>query len=85
MAVYSFKVRGLTAASATIATLDVSYDADGFLRWTDTAGSSTPRSLKIDGNVGEFLKEIFTGTGGITASSTGVQGHTPFGDGKVLQ
>lgn len=80
---YSFKLRGLTAASATIATVTVSYDGDGFLRWTDA--NSQPRSVQIQGNVGELLKELFTGTGGIDASSTGVQGHTPFGDSKLVQ
>jgi hypothetical protein len=80
---YSFKISGRTAASTDgtatgiIATLAVSYDSDGFLRFTDTEGNvhAIPMTLEV----AELMKVIFTGTGGIDAGSSGVQGHRPFG------
>jgi hypothetical protein len=80
---YSFKLRGLTAADATIATKTVSYDSDGFLRWTDA--NSIARRVPISGDLAELLREVFTGTGGIDAGTTNVQGHRPFGSPRLAQ
>jgi hypothetical protein len=61
--VYTFKIRGLTSGSATIATKDVTIDSDGMLRWSDTNGD--PRALRLTGDVAQLMKDIFTGASGI--------------------
>jgi hypothetical protein len=66
-AVYTFKIRGLTSGSATIATLDVTIDSDGMLRFTDT--NSQPRAIPVKGDVAALLKEIFTGASGLETGS----------------
>lgn len=59
---HSFKVRGLTAAAATIATADIEYHDDGSVRFSTAAGEKV--ILQPDANVNKLLKLIFTGTGG---------------------
>lgn len=59
---HDFKVRGLTSASATIATLDVEYHDDGSLRFATAAGEKVV--LQPSAAVNKVLKAIFTGTGG---------------------
>lgn len=62
----SFKVRGLTAASATIATVTVNYNSDGTWDFVDAAstvhvynGDCPPINL--------LLQLAFTGAGGLAA------------------
>lgn len=62
----SFKIQGQTTADVAIATKTVTIDSDGFLRYSDS--SSHPRSIRMTGDVGRFLKEILTGTNGLTAA-----------------
>jgi hypothetical protein len=62
-AIYTFKIRGLTSGSATIATVDCTIDEDGMLRYTDSDGN--PRSVKIAGDFAQLMKDIFTGGGGV--------------------
>lgn len=81
--IYNFKLSGLTSASATIATVDVSYDTDGFLRFNDVTGQ--PRRVKIDGDFAALLWAAFTGVSGFDAGSPGVQGHRVFNEPRVLQ
>jgi hypothetical protein len=84
--VYSFKVAGLTSASATIATLDVTWCTDGYLRFTDANGD--PHAINIGngcgGHIADLLKSIFTGSGGLDADSAGVQGASVFGSPKLI-
>ena len=81
--VYSFKMSGRTAASVDgtatgiIATIDVSYDDDGMLRFDDETGN--PKAVAVSGDVADLLKVLCTGTGGIDAGSADVQGHRVFG------
>lgn len=72
---YSFKIQGQTAADVEIDTVAVSYDDDGMLRFTDANGKA--REIPINGDLSQLLKEIFTGTGGITADGEGTIGHRP--------
>lgn len=59
---HDFKVRGLTAAAATVATADVEYHDDGSIRFATAAGEKV--IIQPDANVNKLLKIIFTGTGG---------------------
>jgi hypothetical protein len=83
MAIYTGKIRGLTAASATVATVDVTYDADGFLSFTDT--ESNKHRIAVEGAVAELVKMLFTGTDGLEAGTTDVQGHRVFNVPKLKQ
>lgn len=76
-AVYTGKIRGLTAGSATVATVDVTYDADGFITFTDTEGNI--QRVPVTGAFAELVQMIFTGASGLEAGSSGVQGHRVFG------
>lgn len=83
---YSFKLRGLTSGSATIATVTVSWDADNYLRFTDANGVAREISI-VDSSQGDFaalMKACFTGSGGLDASTTGVQGTAVFGEPKLI-
>lgn len=84
---YSFQIRGLTAGGATINTVAVSYDSDGFVRFTDLTGR--PRSVMVANNGDEgmsaLLKMIFTGASGFDAGSAGVQGHRVFAEPSLIQ
>lgn len=83
---YSFKLRGLTSGSATIATATVSWDADGYLRFTDANGKARAISI-VDSSQGDFaalMKVCFTGASGLDASSTGVQGTSVFGEPQLI-
>jgi len=86
-ALYTFKIRGLTSGSATINTVDVTYDTDGILRFTDSNGVA--RSIPINPASGEgfarLIFEIFTGASGLDAGSSGVQGHRVFGEPRIAQ
>jgi hypothetical protein len=84
---YSFKIQGQTSGGAAIATLVVSYDSDGFLRFTDANGDKKWVEVEngCGGDVASLLKEIFTGAGGFDAGSAGVQGHRPFGMPGIIQ
>lgn len=81
-ALFSFKLSGRTSASTLgtatgiIASKDVTYDDDGYLSYSDA--NSIPRRIPISGDLAQLLKELFTGTGGLTAGSSGVQGHRTF-------
>lgn len=79
--VYNFKLRGLTSGSATINTVDVSYDSDGILRFTDATGRARQVLIGGCGNEGlaQLIFDVFTGASGLDAGSTGVQGHRVFG------
>lgn len=87
--IYSFKLTGRTSASVDgtatglIATVAVSYDSDGFLRWTDASGIA--RAVPVNSEVAVLLNTLFTGTGGIDAGSSGVQGHRVFGVPELKQ
>lgn len=90
--VYSFKITGRTAASTDgsatglIATVAVSYDSDGYLRFTDANGR--PRAVSISNStsdVAALLRLIFTGSGGVDAGTTNVQGHRVFGEPALKQ
>jgi len=59
---HDFKVRGLTAASATVATADIEYHDDGSVRFTTAAGEKVV--IQPSANLNKLLKIIFTGTGG---------------------
>jgi hypothetical protein len=74
---YSFKIQGQTAADAAIATVAVSYRSDGSITFTI---DGQPGTINIHGNdsMSRLVKAIFTGTGGIDAGSSGVQGHRVF-------
>lgn len=82
---YSFKVSGRTSsttdgtATGIISTLTVSYDSDGIMRYTDANGKV--HEIDCGGLPGlqKFIKDLFTGTGGFDAGSSGVQGHRVFG------
>lgn len=63
---FDFKVRGLTAASATIATADVEVHDDGSLRFATAAGEKV--IIQADANLNKLFKLAFTGTGGIPAT-----------------
>ena len=62
-ATYTFKIRGLTSGSATIATVDVTWDTDEVLRFTD--GNGVKRAIPIKGDFARLMKEIFTGGSGL--------------------
>lgn len=70
--VFSGKLSGRTAASVDgtatgiIATLTVSLDGDGWLRWTDAGGNA--RSVQVAGPVAELLSILLTGVGGAGVS-----------------
>ena len=82
---YSLKIQGQTSGGAAIGTLVVSYDGDGYLRFTDSSGIR--RAVMVAnhdmGDVARLLKEIFTGAGGFDADTTGVQGHHVFGEPRL--
>lgn len=90
---YSLKLSGRTAASVDgtatgiIATLAVSYDTDGVVRWVDSSGKTRTLSISNDasGDLASLLRTLFTGTGGLDAGSAGVQGHRVFGEPVILQ
>ena len=86
---YIFKIRGLTAASATIATVDVSVDADGYLRYpdgtTNTYGVANVRAIQIKPEISDLLSLIFAGVDGVAAGSSGVNGYRFFGEPVLLQ
>lgn len=63
-ALYTGKLSGLTAGSVAVATLDVTLDSDGFIRWTDANGDK--HQLCIAGEIGNLLTTVFTGVNGIT-------------------
>jgi hypothetical protein len=60
------KVRGLTAASATITTVDVEFHDDGSLRFTDAAG--TKHRIMPSASLSALLKASFVGAGGFAAT-----------------
>lgn len=61
-ALHSWKVRGLTAADATIATIAITYHDDGSVRFTTAAGEAV--IIQPSANLNKLLKLAFTGTGG---------------------
>jgi hypothetical protein len=63
---HSLKIRGLTAADATVATVSVTLDTDGMLRFTDAR--SVKRAIPLEGDLAALIKDIFTGTGGYEAT-----------------
>ncbi len=70
-----YKIRGLTAASATVATQDIEFHSDGSFRFT--YGS---KPFIISGNnaaVNALMKIVLTGTGGF-ASTDRLFGNTGF-------
>lgn len=87
-ALYSFKIRGLTSGGATINTVDVSYNSDGSITFTDSNGRTrwfdVAPACGGDG-LARLIKEIFTGAGGFDAGSSGVQGHRVFGEPTLPQ
>lgn len=83
MAYKQFKIQGQTTADAAIATVSVDYDADGFITFADS--ESNKHRIPVTGPFAELVKLIFTGTGGIDAGSSGVQGHRVFGVPKLKQ
>jgi hypothetical protein len=66
-AVLNAKLRGLTDASATIATLDVDFYADGSLRFTDASG--TVHRIMPSASLNALLNAVFTGAGGFASTS----------------
>ncbi len=80
---YTFKIRGLTSGSSTIATTDVTVDSDDMLRFTDSTGQK--RVVPIQGDFAILLQGIFTGGSGYDAGSSNVQGHRTFGNPSPLQ
>lgn len=62
-----FKVRGLTSASATIATVDVEQHSDG--SWRFTIGTTMYMYMGDNAAVNALLEKAMTGTGGITSSA----------------
>jgi hypothetical protein len=65
-AILTGKVRGLTAASATIATIDVEFHDDGSVRFTDAAG--TKHRFMPSASLNALLKAAFVGAGGFATS-----------------
>lgn len=68
------KARGLTAASATIATVTVNYNSDGSWDFQDASGDT----LVYNGSnaeVNKLLELMFVGTGGL-ATGTKLFGNT---------
>lgn len=72
-ALHSLKVTGRTSASTDgtatglIATKSITIDSDGFLRFTDASGKA--RAIPMRGDFAVFVREVFTGTGGIAATT----------------
>jgi hypothetical protein len=63
---HSLKLRGMTSADATIATVEVTLDTDGMLRFTDAR--SVARAIPLNGDLAALIKDLFTGTGGYEAT-----------------
>ena len=65
-ATFTGKLRGLTAASATIATLDITVHADGSVQFTDAKG--TKHRIQPSASLNALLKATLVGTGGYAAT-----------------
>jgi hypothetical protein len=63
---HSFKLQGQTSADAAIATVEVTLDTDGMLRFTDAR--SVVRAIPLNGDLAALIKDLFTGTGGYEAT-----------------
>lgn len=67
-ALYTLKLRGLDSTGAlTIATLDVTVDSDGMVRFTDAAG--TKHSIPMRGSFARLVKATLQGTNGIASTA----------------
>lgn len=62
---HDFKVRGLTAADATIATVAIEVHDDGSLRFATAEGEKV--IIQPSANLNKLIEAAFTGTGGIPA------------------
>jgi hypothetical protein len=62
----SGKVRGLTAADATIATIAVEFHDDGSVRFTDAAG--TKHRIMPSASLSALIKASFVGAGGFAGT-----------------
>lgn len=81
---YTFDIQGQTTASVAIGTVtDITIDSDGFFRFTDSDGNA--RAIKIEGDFGRLVKQLYTGASGFDAGSSGVQGHRVFGQSVLKQ
>lgn len=67
---FSLKLQGQTSAGVAIATKSVTIESDGTLRFTDSTGGL--RTLPISRDLGRLLSEVFTGTGGYSATYPGL-------------
>ena len=65
-AILTGKLRGLTAAAATIATLDIEIHDDGSVRFTDANG--TKHRIMPSASLNALLKATLVGAGGFAAS-----------------
>jgi hypothetical protein len=66
---YTGRIQGQTSAGVAVATQNpVTLHSDGYMRWSDANGR--PRSVKLDGDLAQLLRFIFTGAGGITHAVT---------------
>ena len=69
---HDFKVRGLTSASATIATVDIEMHDDGSIRFATAAGEKV--IIQPSAALNKLIKLTFTGSNGIPT------GRALFGD-----
>lgn len=76
---YTFDIQGQTTSAVAIASItDVTIDSEGFFNFVSAVDDRTYR-IKIEGTFAHLIKTIYTGTNGLTAGSSGVQGHRVFG------
>lgn len=64
----TFKVQGQTTGDVAIATKTVTIDSDGYVRFTDAQGYM--RAMQMSGDLARFMKEVLTGTNGLTTAVT---------------
>lgn len=65
-ALKTLKLRGLTAAQATINTIDIVIHDDGMVRYTDLSGNK--RAFPLQGDAGLLIRDALQGSGGYAAA-----------------